>query len=228
MKQTSNLQRPMLNIEPSEAPTTSDIKHRRSHISLANSRFCSCRVFIYAGSQDLRSGSDGWLTFNSCNSPAPWPIFATVASKPRSIRQRHRQLQNFAVAGQCRARVLSSVAGNFLCARALCSDFCIVVRLSILTARSWSSRSPLLPRKFADSTSPAAVSVTPANTGVSRLISRPISQFSLRCLRFYSKQLPEADCELRSNPIQSMRSARCAAISCACWSRLLRDEANSL
>jgi len=37
--------------------------------------------------------------------------------------------------------------------------------------RSWSSRSPPLPLKFADSTSPAAVSVTPANTGASQLTS---------------------------------------------------------
>jgi len=42
----------------------------------------------------------------------------SASCRSRGIRERHRQFQTCAVARQCRARFLSSVAGNFLCTRA--------------------------------------------------------------------------------------------------------------
>jgi hypothetical protein len=66
---------------------------------------------------------------------------------------------------------------------ALSSNFCIAARYRFGVPRSSSSPSP---RKFADSTSPAAVSVTPANTGVSHLTSRPTSQLDLATIAHHS------------------------------------------
>src|SRR5205814_4129019 len=79
-----------------------------------------------------------------------------------------------------------------------CFVFYIVARCRFWVCRSLSSRLPRLRQKFADSISPAAVSVTPANTGVSQVISRRILQFSLGCSRFCSKRCIEIDVKIRS------------------------------
>ncbi len=99
MKQTPNAQLSTSNTEPSAQST---LGMGRSALDVG--RFL-WRIldFALAGCFHLRRSAEG-------NRSGP-------------VRQRHRQLQTSAVASQCRARILSSVGGNFLCARPCVSPF---------------------------------------------------------------------------------------------------------
>ncbi len=94
MNQTPNAQRPTLNVESLAGATPSNIKHQRSHIFWRILDFAVAGIFIYAGA--LKAIDPVQFASDIDNYKIlPWPVSV----------------------------VLSSLAGNFLCARACVSIF---------------------------------------------------------------------------------------------------------
>jgi hypothetical protein len=125
--------------------------------SLANSDFVLAAVFIYAGAVKALDPVQFASDIDNYKI-LPWPVSVALAFYLPWL--------------------------EILCALGLVFNFCIAARYRFGVPLSSSSPSP---RKFADSTSPAAVSVTPANTGVFQTTSRRISRSLPVCLCFGSK-----------------------------------------